>query len=104
MEIEAVREIAAMAGWHEFLGHLTGGGTMANLEALWVAGQLNPDRQIAASAQAHYTHSRISAVLGLPFTQIACDARGRMDMDALESQLAQGNIGTVVVTVGTTAT
>lgn len=104
MEIEAVREIAAMAGWHEFLGHLTGGGTMANLEALWVASQLAPGRRIAASAQAHYTHSRISAVLGLPFTQIDCDPRARMDMDALESQLAEGNIGTVVVTVGATAT
>src|SRR5262245_18243250 len=41
LEKEAVAEIAAMFGWKEFLGHLCGGGTMANLEALWVAGQLN---------------------------------------------------------------
>src|SRR5437879_10926873 len=40
MEKEAVREIAGMYGWENFLGHLCGGGTMANLEALWVAGQL----------------------------------------------------------------
>ena len=40
MEIEAVAEIARMFGWTEFLGHLTSGGTMANLEALWVAGEL----------------------------------------------------------------
>src|ERR1700761_9418336 len=39
MEIEAVAEIAGMFGWTEYLGHLTSGGTMANLEALWVAGQ-----------------------------------------------------------------
>ena len=43
MEIEAVREIAAMFGWKEFLGHLTSSGTLANLEALWVAGQLAPE-------------------------------------------------------------
>ncbi len=39
MEIEAVREIAGMFGWTEYLGHLTSSGTLANLEALWVAGQ-----------------------------------------------------------------
>ena len=40
MEVEAVKEIAAMFGWKEFLGHLTSSGTFANLEALWMAGQL----------------------------------------------------------------
>ena len=64
MEWEAVREIAAMFGWSEFIGHLTGGGTLANLEALWVAGQMMPGKKIVASEQAHYTHERITAVLG----------------------------------------
>src|SRR4051794_32439171 len=31
MEKEAVAEIAAMFGWGEHLGHLTGGGTLANM-------------------------------------------------------------------------
>ena len=44
MEKEAVAQIAAMFGWGEHLGHLCGGGTMANLEALWVAGQLQPGK------------------------------------------------------------
>ena len=38
---------------------------MANLEALWVAGQLAPGKRIVGSEQAHYTHQRISAVLKL---------------------------------------
>ncbi|WP_229740997.1 pyridoxal phosphate-dependent decarboxylase family protein [Silvibacterium dinghuense] len=103
MEIEAVREIAAMFGWQQHLGHLTSGGTFANLEALWVAGQLAPGKAVAASAQAHYTHSRISGVLKLPFISVAADAHGRMDMAALEAALAEGTIGTVVATLGTTA-
>lgn len=103
MEIEAVREIAAMFGWKEFLGHLTSGGTFANLEALWVAGQERPGERIVASSQAHYTHQRISAVLGLNFNSVATDDRGRMDMNALESELKKGNVGTVVTTLGTTA-
>ncbi|HVU10944.1 MAG TPA: aminotransferase class V-fold PLP-dependent enzyme [Phototrophicaceae bacterium] len=104
MEKEAVAQIAAMFGWPTHLGHLTGGGTMANLEALWVAGKLHPGKKIAASSQAHYTHSRISEVLGLAFEAIPVDGQARMDLDALEAALQHSEIGTVVVTMGTTAT
>jgi glutamate/tyrosine decarboxylase-like PLP-dependent enzyme len=104
MEVEAVSAIAQMFGWKDFLGHLTSGGTFANLEALWVAGQLAPGKRIVASEQAHYTHQRISAVLRQPFTSIPADARGRMQIEALESALQQGDVGTVVVTLGATAT
>ncbi len=104
MEKEAVAEIAGMFGWKNFLGHLCGGGTMANLEALWVAGQLNPGKEILASEQAHYTHGRISSVLQLPFESLPCDARGRMDVHALTKRLERGGVGTVVATMGTTAT
>src|SRR5271170_1443229 len=103
MEIEAVATLAKMFQWPQHLGHLSSGGTFANLEALWVAGQLMPGKAIAASDQAHYTHGRISSVLGLPFVTIPSDARGRMDLKALEHLLAKKNIGTVVVTLGTTA-
>jgi tyrosine decarboxylase/aspartate 1-decarboxylase len=103
MEIEAVREIARMFGWTEYLGHLTSSGTMANLEALWVAGQLAPGKRIVASQQAHYTHRRISGVLKLEFADIATDSRGRMSLEALETELRKGDVGTVVATLGTTA-
>jgi glutamate/tyrosine decarboxylase-like PLP-dependent enzyme len=103
MEKEAVAEIAAMFGWREHLGHLCGGGTLANLEALWVAGQLRPGKTILASQQAHYTHSRVSGVLQLPFENVRVDARGKMDMGALAKRLAKGDVGTVVATLGTTA-
>jgi glutamate/tyrosine decarboxylase-like PLP-dependent enzyme len=103
MELEAVAELARMFGWSEHLGHLTSGGTFANLEALWIAGQLHPGKAIAASDQAHYTHSRISAVLRLPFVSIATDECGRMELETLERELAAGRIGTVVATLGTTA-
>jgi glutamate/tyrosine decarboxylase-like PLP-dependent enzyme len=103
MEIEAVREIAGIFGWTEFLGHLTSSGTLANLEALWVAGQLAPGKRIVGSEQAHYTHRRISAVLKLEYASIAADHRGRMSLGALETELRKGDVGTVVATLGTTA-
>jgi glutamate/tyrosine decarboxylase-like PLP-dependent enzyme len=104
MEKEAVAGIARMFGWEEHLGHLCGGGTMANLEALWVAGLLAPGKAVVASSQAHYTHGRITGVLGIPFEQIACDARGRLDAGTLARRLEKGGVGTVVATLGTTAT
>src|SRR5438045_5776888 len=61
MEKEAVAELARMVGWGSttHLGHLCGGGTMANLEALWVGGRRQPGKTVVASSQAHYTHRRI---------------------------------------------
>jgi tyrosine decarboxylase/aspartate 1-decarboxylase len=104
MEREAVAQIAAMFGWRQHLGHLAGGGTMANLEALWVAGCLCPGKKIVASSQSHYTHERVSGVLQLPFGKVPTDTRGRMDPAALECLLKTGDIGCVVATLGTTAT
>ena len=103
LEKEAVAEIARMFGWETHLGHLCGGGTMANLEALWVAGRLHPNKKIVASQQAHYTHSRISEVLQLPFQAIPSDRFARMDLEILEQVLRTGEVGTVVATMGTSA-
>ncbi|MCG8369070.1 MAG: pyridoxal-dependent decarboxylase [Proteobacteria bacterium] len=102
MEKECVARLGAMFGWDAPLGHLAGGGTMANLEALWVSGKLAPGKKVVASSMAHYTHGRISDVLQIPFAAVAVDDRGRMDTAALEEALAGGDVGTVVATIGTT--
>jgi tyrosine decarboxylase / aspartate 1-decarboxylase len=104
MEKEAVAEIAALFGWQTHLGHLSSGGTMANLEALWVAGRLSSGKKIVASAEAHYTHHRISSVLGLSFAEAPCDLHGRMDPERLAEMVSAGDVGCVVVTMGTTGT
>jgi len=107
MEIEAVAQLAEIFGWTQqnggYLGHLTSSGTIANLEALWIAGQLAPGKRILAQDQAHYTHQRISAVLQLPFSKVPADAAGRMDLHALEDELRKGDVAAVVATMGTTA-
>jgi len=104
MEIEAVAALAKMFALPQHLGHLTSGGTFANLEALWIAGKLNPGKKIVASAQAHYTHSRICSVLGIDFATIAATPNGTMDFTALRTALSEEEVGTVVATLGTPAT
>ena len=102
MEKEAVAQIAEIFGWKNSLGHLTSGGTMANMEALWISGMLNPGKKVVASDQAHYTHNRLCDVLGLDFESVPSDDDARMDMSALEEILEKGDVGTVVATIGTT--
>ena len=105
MEKEVVAQLAAMFGLPALpapLGHLTSSGTIANLEALWVARQTHPSLGIAYSADAHYTHARMCGLLGVTGHRVAVDAAGRMDVDALVELLGGGQVGTVVVTAGTT--
>ncbi len=104
MEREVIAEIATMFGFEPsaVLGHLTSGGTMANLEALWIARELHPERPIAYGANAHYTHSRVCGVLGARGIEVPCDGDGRMDLDALERRLRHDRPGTVVASFGTT--
>ncbi|WP_180687402.1 pyridoxal phosphate-dependent decarboxylase family protein [Streptomyces gossypiisoli] len=120
MEREAVAQLAAMFGYDTLphspsgaggapirsdyapLGHLTTSGTIANLEALFVARELHPGRGVAYSADAHYTHGRMCRVLGMEGHAVPTDNRGRMELDALEDLLRDGRVGTVVLTAGTT--
>jgi len=102
MEKEAVATLAAMFGLDTHLGHLTTSGTIANLEALYVAREIHPGRGVAYSEEAHYTHARMCGVLGIEGTAVPADGAGRMDPGALGELLAGGRIGTVVATTGTT--
>jgi glutamate/tyrosine decarboxylase-like PLP-dependent enzyme len=105
MEKEAVAEIAAMFGYEGdgFLGHLTSSGTIANLEALWIARELAPEKAIAIGAEAHYTHRRACELLRVPVVVVASHHDGTMDLDDLDRVLERGDVGTVVATLGTTA-
>ncbi len=104
LEKESVKKLANMFGFNDYLGHLTSSGTIANLEALWIARQIHPDKSIAYSNQSHYTHSRMCEVLAVKGISIKTDKLGRMDLFDLENNLKNNQIGTVVVTLGTTST
>jgi glutamate/tyrosine decarboxylase-like PLP-dependent enzyme len=103
MEREAVAAIGTMFGLPEPLGHLTSSGTIANLEALWVARELRPGAVVLFGENAHYTHERMCRVLGVHAEAVPQDASGRIDLEALERRLNVGDVGTVVATLGTTS-
>jgi glutamate/tyrosine decarboxylase-like PLP-dependent enzyme len=105
MEKDVVAQLAAMFGFPEapgHLGHLTSSGTIANLEALYVARESHPGKAIAHSADAHYTHGRMAHLLGMESIAVPTAADGTMDLDALALLVESGRVGTVVATTGTT--
>jgi glutamate/tyrosine decarboxylase-like PLP-dependent enzyme len=103
MEKDVVRRFASMFGFpNESLGHLTSGGTVANMEALWVARETHPQMAVAFSEQAHYTHKRMGEVLRMKTVAIPTHPDGRIRLDLLEEAVQSGEIGTVVMTAGST--
>ena len=104
MEREVVADLAEMVGYGAtHLGHLTASGTIANLEALWIARSVNPGMAIAISDQAHYTHGRACELLGVEAVLVPTGPNGTMHLGELDRILATGKVGTVVATVGSTA-
>lgn len=92
LEKEVVAELGRLFGFESSLGHLTSSGTIANLEALWVASKCHPGKRIAFSKEAHYTHARMCEVLGIPYVAV----------DDIRDAAALPDVGTIVVTMGTT--
>jgi glutamate/tyrosine decarboxylase-like PLP-dependent enzyme len=58
---------------------------------------------IVYGENAHYTHARMCQLLGARAEQIRQDALGRLELEALETRLRAGGVGTVVATLGTTS-
>lgn len=99
MEKEVVADLAKFYGYGDrYLGHLTASGTIANLEALWIARECNPAKKIAFSSNSHYTHERMCGVLGVEGVKIPLNDDGQFELDGVDAE----TIGTIVVTLGTT--
>lgn len=99
MEKEVIAELARFFGYGEnYLGHLTSGGTFANLEALWIARESHPGKKIAFSTNSHYTHERMCGVLDVEPLKIPVNEEGLFELEKVNA----AEIGTMVITLGTT--
>lgn len=99
MEKEVIEKLAHFFGYGDsYLGHLTSSGTIANLEALWIARKSHPHKKIAFSENSHYTHERMCEVLGIEGIKISVLNTGQFDLDTVNPK----EIGTIIITLGTT--
>lgn len=96
--------LSALAGWFKFpLGHFTSGGSAANLEALWLAKQRQPQRKIVyASENCHYSLAKACALLDLQLQLLPTDNQHQLDLSALNNACQNISPLAIVATAGTT--
>ena len=96
--------MAWLAPWFGMQGgHMCSGSTLANLTALWAARDAGKVDQIIASTSAHISIAKAANILGLPYKQVATDAKGQIDSVKV-SELGDLSNACLVLTAGTTAT
>lgn len=84
------------AGFGMGAGHMCGGSTLANLEAIWCARE-HGATTVVASAEAHLSVAKAAHILGMNFRACRTDENGRM---MLPDTLAAADC--LVLTAGTT--
>lgn len=95
IEGEAIQSLCSIFNWKAGTGHLTSGGTLANLEALLRMRARLPESQwpkmkLLTSAAVHYSWKKNIKIMGLPeasLIEVPLDAKGRMSSQALEKIL-----------------
>ena len=104
LEVEVVEALAAMFGLEApFLGHLTSSGTIANLEALWVAREVHPGTPDRLRRGRALHTRRMCGAARRTATTVPADTRGTASTSTRSRpSAATGDVGTVVLTLGST--
>ncbi len=103
LELEVISDLLRLVGFESGWGHLSSGGSLANLEALWAVRDLRKDGKVLFSVASHLSWKRICAILRIPdYAELAVDSAFRLDLNRLEDALRDGAAMMVVANFGTT--
>jgi len=102
IEMEVVDDLLKLVGFKDGWGHLTSGGSLANLEALWAVRDFRKDGIAVFSKGSHYSWKRICSILKVDFVEIDVDENYRIDINQLEDVLKNNNVMFVMANFGTT--
>lgn len=99
IEWQAIQSLGKMFKWHTPIGHLTSGGTVANLEALLrmrhrISFNNRPYAKLLTSAAAHYSWKKNLKILGYDesaLVEVPLDAHGRLCTRSLQAILARAD-------------
>ncbi len=108
IEQEAIDSLYQMFSWKNAFGHLTSGGTVANLEALLrMRNRLNPKQwknaKLLTSTAAHYSWKKNLKIIGLPdsaLLEVDLDTDGRLstlELDLILNKLKDPILGVVSI-------
>lgn len=105
MEMEVTELMLKFTGLKEGWGHISSGGSLANMEALWAARDYYDEGYVYFSEVSHYSWKRICKILGIKkFREIPADRNFRMDLNALEEELKKNKAMFVMANLGSTGT
>ncbi|HEX2867279.1 MAG TPA: aminotransferase class I/II-fold pyridoxal phosphate-dependent enzyme [Ignavibacteriales bacterium] len=105
MEMEVVDIMLKMTGLKSGWGHLTSGGSLANMEALWAARDFYKEGYVYFSEVSHYSWKRICQILAIKdYKEIPADRNFRMNTEVLESELKKHKAMLVMANLGSTGT
>jgi len=104
MELQVEQLFLTMIGFDQGWGHLTNGGTIANLEALWLVRESKNHGTVYFSEASHFAWSRICVVLNVPYKVIPVDEKYRMDLRELEKECQKESPLMIVGNLGSTGT
>lgn len=105
MEMEVVDLMLKMAGFETGWGHLSSGGSLANMEALWAARDFYKEGYVYFSEVSHYSWKRICQILAVKdYKEIPADQFFRMNTDILEDELKKNKAMLVMANLGSTGT
>lgn len=112
MEMEVVDDLLRLIGFSSGWGHLTSGGSLANLEALWAVrdrlrlpggGRVPEKGRVLYSRASHLSWNRICRILDIDSCrELPVDRDFRIDLNALERELKSGPVLMVMANFGTT--
>jgi len=103
MEMEVMDLLLKFVGFGTGWGHITSGGSLANMEALWAARDYYPDGTVYFSEVSHYSWKRICSILRInKYSEIPVDNSFRMDLNFLEEKLKQTPAMFVMANLGST--
>lgn len=96
--------LADMAAQFNFpLGHFTPGGSVGNLEALWLAKQRYPKRtHVYASENCHYSVSKACTLLDIQLLLLPTNEHHQLEVAALKKACEAQPPLAIIVTAGTT--
>jgi glutamate/tyrosine decarboxylase-like PLP-dependent enzyme len=105
MEMEVIELLLRFLGFKNGWGHLTSGGSLANMEALWIARDYYPKGAVYFSEVSHYSWKRICKILQIDnFKEIPVDNNFRLDLNKLEKEFKNNPPMFVMANLGSTGT
>lgn len=104
LERDVISMLGALLHNKNAAGHIVGGGTEANITAIWIAKSRNTSaKKVIMPKSAHFSFEKAVQMMDLEPVEIGLDENYRADVGELEDAIQGGGIAAAIGIAGTTA-